>query len=36
VSTAPTAAHRKELHRRGLWLEWETLEETREGGEDTE
>jgi divalent metal cation (Fe/Co/Zn/Cd) transporter len=22
VSTAPTAARREELHRRGLWLEW--------------
>lgn len=36
MSTAPTAARREELDRRGLWLEWETLEEAREGGEDTE
>jgi predicted Co/Zn/Cd cation transporter (cation efflux family) len=25
VSTAPTAARREELHRRGLWLEWFTV-----------
>ena len=25
MSTAPTAARREELHRRGLWLEWFTV-----------